>query len=220
MKEQTMEHQDAIRTLAAERYLLDEMNEQERETFESHYFECAECAELVRAGAALADAARDGRVPPGVVAFPAGTTAARGSGLRTWAPLAAAAALALVAGYQTFVTIPSLRQAVATPHALAPVALAPASRGEGAAVTRDAAGGPVVLALDINTSLSSPQLVYDLRTDGDEVLLSGQAPVPSQGTPLLLLIPATSLTSGQYVIVVRERDVPDHEVGTYRFTVR
>jgi hypothetical protein len=214
----SMQHQEAVSTHAAERYLLDEMPEPERDAFEAHFFECAICAESVRTGAALADAARAGHVAPGVTAFPAPAT--RPARRHSWVPFAAAAALALVTGYQTFVTIPSLRQVATAPRALAPVALAPASRGEGAIVTPDPAGGPVVFALDVNATVASPQLVYDLRTDSDDVLLTGQAPVPPQGTPLLLLIPGTSLTSGQYAIVVREVDSPAREVGTYRFTVR
>lgn len=216
--QESMQHEEAVSTFAAERYLLDEMAEQERDAFESHYFECAICAGSVRAGAALADAARAGHVSPGVTALQAPAT--RPARPLPWLPLAAAAALALVAGYQAFVTIPALREAADVPRALAPVALAPASRGAGALVTPDAAGGPVVFALDVNAAVASPHLVYDLRTDSDEVLLTGQAPVPPQGTPLLLLIPGTSLTSGQYAIVVREVDSPASEVGTYRFTVR
>jgi hypothetical protein len=208
-----MDHHDAVRTLAAERYLLEEMSEAEREEFEAHYFECPTCAESVRTGAALADAARAGRVAAG--AAPLART--RGS-MATVLPLAAAAALALVAGYQAFVTIPGLRRAIDTPQALAPIAVPPVSRGEGVVVART--DGAVVLALDINVDALSPQLVYDLRTDGGDVVLSGQSPVPPQGTPLLLLLPGKSLTSGQYAIVVRDSASPAREVGTYRFIVR
>jgi hypothetical protein len=208
-----MDHHEAVRSLAAERYLLEEMSESEREAFEAHYFECPTCAESVRAGAALADAARAGRVP---AAAPA-PVRTRGV-LATAIPLAAAAALALVAGYQAFVTIPGLRRALDTPQALAPVAVPPASRGEGVVVNRT--DGPVVLSLDINVDALSSQLVYDLRTDGGDEVLSGKSPVPPQGTPLLLLLPGKSLTSGQYAIVVRDSASPAQEVGTYRFVVR
>ena len=50
-----MTHEQAVSTLAAGRYLLDEMPEPERETFEEHYFSCAECAEDVRTGALMRD---------------------------------------------------------------------------------------------------------------------------------------------------------------------
>ncbi len=49
-----MEHKTAIKTLAAERYLLGEMPDEERDEFEAHYFTCTECAEEVRHAAALA----------------------------------------------------------------------------------------------------------------------------------------------------------------------
>lgn len=208
-----MDHHDAVRTLAAERYLLEEMSESEREEFEAHYFECPTCAESVRTGAALADAARAGRVPAG-----APTLVRTRRSFTTIVPLAAAAALALVAGYQAFVTIPGLRRAIDAPQALAPIAVPPVSRGDGVVVART--DGAVVLALDINVDALSPQLVYDLRTDGGDVVLSGQSPVPPQGTPLLLLLPGKSLTSGQYAIVVRDSASPAREVGTYRFIVR
>jgi hypothetical protein len=210
-----MDHHEAVRTLAAERYLLEEMSEPEREAFETHYFECSTCAESVRAGAVLADAARAGRIP----AQKAAPVVARWS-FKTLVPMAAAAALAIVAGYQTFVTIPGLRQALGAPQALAPIAVPPISRGEGVVVPLDRTGGSVALSLDINAGALSSQLVYDLRTDGGDVVLSGLAPVPPQGTPLLLLLPGKSLTSGQYAIVVRDSASPARDVGTYRFIVR
>ena len=48
-----MTHADALRTLAAERYLLDEMPEIEKFAFEEHFFDCAECADDLRAGSAM-----------------------------------------------------------------------------------------------------------------------------------------------------------------------
>lgn len=216
-----MDHQHAVQTLAAERYLLEEMPEAERDAFEAHYFDCAVCAESVRTGAVLADAARAGRIAPGTGGTPTATGTHRpGWSIATFAPLAAAATLALVAGYQTFVTVPGLRRQLESPQALAPIAVPPVSRGEGAVVPLDQTGAPVVLTLDINSGALSSQLVYDLRTDSGDVVLSGRAPVPSQGTPLLLLLPGKSLTSGQYAIVVRDSASPAQEVGTYRFIVR
>ncbi len=40
-------------SMATERYLLDEMNDAEREAFEEHYFDCAVCAANVLDGASL-----------------------------------------------------------------------------------------------------------------------------------------------------------------------
>jgi anti-sigma factor RsiW len=43
-----MDHIEAIRTRAAERYVLKQLNAKETEEFEEHYFSCVECAEEVR----------------------------------------------------------------------------------------------------------------------------------------------------------------------------
>jgi hypothetical protein len=53
-----MTHEQAIGALAAERYLLEEMTETERDDFEAHYFSCAACADDVRLGAVLREGVR------------------------------------------------------------------------------------------------------------------------------------------------------------------
>ena len=55
-----MTHEEAVSTLAPERYLLEEMSGSERETFEEHYFSCVECADDVRTGGVMRDGVRAG----------------------------------------------------------------------------------------------------------------------------------------------------------------
>jgi hypothetical protein len=55
-----MTHTEAASSLASERYLLDEMNEAEQDAFETHFFECSECAEDVKMGALMTAGARAG----------------------------------------------------------------------------------------------------------------------------------------------------------------
>jgi hypothetical protein len=43
-----MEHEEAIRLLAAQNYVAGKLPEADREAFESHFFDCPECAEEVR----------------------------------------------------------------------------------------------------------------------------------------------------------------------------
>jgi hypothetical protein len=50
-----MTHDEAVKDGATERYVLDEMTDEERDAFEEHYFECAVCAEDVRAAITLRD---------------------------------------------------------------------------------------------------------------------------------------------------------------------
>jgi len=48
-----MDHTEAIRLTAAERYLLDELSPEQRDQFEEHFFDCAECALDLKAATAF-----------------------------------------------------------------------------------------------------------------------------------------------------------------------
>src|SRR5882762_502686 len=50
-----MDHQEALRRGAVEKYLLHEMPDPERDEFEAHFFDCQECAADLRATAAFLD---------------------------------------------------------------------------------------------------------------------------------------------------------------------
>jgi|ERR1041385_3994427 hypothetical protein len=53
-----MTHDQATKEQATERYLLGELPENERDAFEEHYFECAVCADDVRAASTMVDTMR------------------------------------------------------------------------------------------------------------------------------------------------------------------
>src|SRR5580658_10237486 len=53
-----MDHQEATRLMAVEKYLLKELPPESREAFEEHYFDCLECAADLRATEAFLDAAK------------------------------------------------------------------------------------------------------------------------------------------------------------------
>src|SRR4051794_12388281 len=103
-----MEHQQAMETQAIERYLLEEMPQEERDAFEAHFFSCVECAEDARAAAQMLDGVaaglgRSDAAPTAdtrrreVLPFPAAKPAWRTSVALPWA---AAALLAIGLGYQ------------------------------------------------------------------------------------------------------------------------
>jgi hypothetical protein len=214
-------------TLAAERYLLDEMSEQERLDFESHYFVCPECADDVRTGelmrmAAVAPSDEDApaaRAPQPVAPtpFPAIGRTFRWSGAVI--PWAAAAMLAVVAGYQSLVVVPALRRDLA-PQSLDAVTLRPASRGSETVVTIHKGQRAVLLALDVNVAAASPEIEYVLKGEDGSTRFVERARTPAPGAPLLLLMPAGRLDPGhQFVIVVRTPSQPQSPLGEYRFTV-
>src|ERR1700752_2760531 len=114
---QIMNHDEAIRLKAAEKYLLGELNAELRDQYEDHYFGCAECAQDVRIGAVFVDNARDvmGASPAGEIVAkhrPSRSLGWLSALLRPAFAVPALALLLLVAGYQNAVTIPHLKTAL------------------------------------------------------------------------------------------------------------
>ncbi len=215
-----MTHPEAVSTLASERYLLDEMTDLERHAFEDHFFDCAECAADVRAGEVLREGAKAGLLgahttSSSVLAFP-GKPARRP--LSTLIPWAAAASLALVAGYQALL-LNNGSDTRFEPQALAPVTLRPASRGADPILVVDG-DKPVALAIEINRGANvgqpTDELSYDLRTIDGLKILSGRASRPEAGVPLFLLLPGASLSApSRYLLTVT--DATGQAIGEYRF---
>jgi hypothetical protein len=214
-----MTHEQAVQTLAAEQYLLGEMNELERQDFEAHFFDCAECAEEVRTGLTMADGVRatEGERSGKVVLFGAQQRTRRW--VSAYLPLAAAASLAVVASYQAFVTIPALQSAQG-PRALNPVVLRSASRGELPEVPLDGRAGLVAFALDVNLTSQPTEVLYDLTSEAGVSVASGRVGLPRLGTPLLILVPGGALSVGRYTVTVRDPAAPQSDAGTYPFVVR
>lgn len=108
-----MDHDEALRLQAAVKYVLGELPEVERDSFEEHYFDCGECALDVRAAAAFADNARnvlshEARAAALQAAAPAGRR-----WLAWFKPIVAVPAFAvllIVVAYQNMITIPRVKQ--------------------------------------------------------------------------------------------------------------
>jgi Putative zinc-finger len=58
LETELMDHSEAIKQMAAERYLLDELPPEARDDFEEHAFDCPECSVDLRAGAAFISEAK------------------------------------------------------------------------------------------------------------------------------------------------------------------
>jgi hypothetical protein len=135
-------------------------------------------------------------------------------------PWAAAATLAVAVGYQTLLVTPALRDR-ASPRALTPVALRPASRGSAPVVHRPADGSPVLLAVDINAPASSTGISYELRGPNGATEATGKAALPAAGQPLFLLLPSAAVsTPGEHTLHMIDASRPEVEIGDYRFAVQ
>src|SRR5437660_2218684 len=107
-----MDHSDAIQLQAAVKYVLGELSQVQRDEYEEHYFDCAECAVDIKALATFADTAREVLRQEKANQLAKEALPARGGWLRWLQPVVAVpafAALLLIIAYQNTVTIPQAR---------------------------------------------------------------------------------------------------------------
>ena len=206
-----MDHIEAITNQTIERYMLGELSESDREGFEEHFFNCPACAEQVRSVSrfraniipVLAEEAQRQK------AFLPEKKLSWIDSFRLWqsSPMGAAASLAIflvmasVTGYQAT----ELRRRNA-PQALASVVLHPQARGEAAAIGVPAPGSFLLLEADV--PIASDQLKWEIRrVNSPDVLMEGTASSPEAGSSLKLLLPASRLSPGDYIVVVRSSEM-------------
>src|SRR5437660_4493919 len=106
-----MNHDDAIKTMAAERYILEDLEPAEHDAFEEHFFDCTECTADVRDAAKVAGGVRTAtRIVPA-------------RHYSRWAAAAAGAAVAIGLAYQYVPQIAGFRHhAVNPPSQVASIA--------------------------------------------------------------------------------------------------
>jgi anti-sigma factor RsiW len=232
-----MEHDDAIRTQAAERYLLGEMSFDEREVYEDHYFSCESCGNELSATVAFVDNARAALAQPfGAVTVDRddktrlrGRTSEDGWRRLLAAPQGLVPALSVavvlliaVVGYQRLAIIPDLREQLAerdSPQAVPTVALRSAARGSGARLLVNPTDTFAVLQADVlpeNVVRSYTALL--VAADGREQFRTSVT-APEIGMPVTLLVPVRELAPGAYTLIFLEHDAAGGEAGRFIFTL-
>jgi hypothetical protein len=118
-----MNHDAVVRQKLTERYLLDELDPEQRDEFEEHMFDCRDCALDVRAAALFVQQSKAVLADsPATIPVPSPAPTPPHPGWFAWLrPAVAVPALALllaVVGYQNLVTYPRLQQALNQPQVL------------------------------------------------------------------------------------------------------
>jgi hypothetical protein len=194
-----MEHAEAVRAGAVERYLLDELEDDARRAFEEHYFDCQECAEEVRLTAAFLDNAR------GVVRETETAAAVPRRWPRLFWPIPAASAAALVLlgvglGYVGLTARSGERSA--SPLTIQPVSWQFLSISRSAPPTLSVCPRASVVPLLLSQTVAASQSRFrcDLRAASGEVKAIGTLPSAAPGEELRLLLPVEGLAAGSYVL--------------------
>ena len=226
-----MDHQEAVRLQAADRYLLGELSAAELEGFEKHYFGCVECAQEVMAGEHLRASLRavlrqqrakaESRAPaPGWLDWLFGRPAMAGS-------LAAACLLLALTTYQNLVVVPGLRTQLAeanAPQSYQSFTLRSLTRGDDWTVPLPRAARFAGLRIDLDPQYSFGRYRAEILDKSGSRLLSIESPPPQQpGDPLEFLVPSTSIPAGSYTLVIHGlsdgQPGRETEIGKYRFSV-
>ncbi|MGA8144118.1 MAG: hypothetical protein WB987_09550 [Candidatus Acidiferrales bacterium] len=225
-----MNHSEAIRLKAAEKYLLGELSAELRDQYEDHYFGCMECAQDVRAGAVFVDNARDvwsaGTVAEASVR-PAGKRVGRWWGV-LMRPAFAAPALALllmVAAYQNAVTIPHLKTALSqseAPQTLPSFSLiGQNSRGAAPLTISVPSDKFFSMFIDIPPQSQFSSYVCEFQSESGTPELALNVSAQEAKQTVQLLIPAGRLASGKHVLVVRGLGSPEKtdadKIGVVRY---
>jgi len=230
-----MEHEEAERTQATDRYLLGELSAAEREDFEEHMFSCPACAEDVRAGMLFRANAK--AVFRDELEHRVGERentrwswlswlGAKPAMAASWAALCAVLAFT---GYQNLLVMPQLRSQLAEvtePQSYRSFALRSVSRGDDLAVELSASERFIGLSVPLDPEQRYGAYRAEFADGAGTVRFTVIRPAPGvPGLALEFLVPASSLSAGPsmmnlYGLEGMEDAGAGTKVGNYSFIVK
>lgn len=212
-----MDHSEAMRLQAAEKYVLGELTAVLRDEYEAHYFDCQECAADIKAAAAFLDASRaQFRLEPREV------LREKKHGEQGWFPwlrpalLPALTVLAAALAYQNFVTIPGLKRATATPTAgqASFISLIGAnSRGEVAKSFAIQQNQPVILEVDIPPAPDLFSYLCQIQDHAGHTVYQGRVSAEDAKHSVHLIVPPGTLQHEPYTLRILGQNSADSEPG-------
>jgi hypothetical protein len=224
-----MDHQEAMRRAAVEKYLLGELPPSERDEFEEHFFDCQECAADLKTTAAFLDGAKR-EFKRGPVARTAPTAGKQPWWTFLWRPAFAGpafAALLLVIAYQNLAMHPRFAGATAqlnNPEILTPVSLVGGlSRGGATPSVTVTQSQPLLLSVDIPAAEQYSRYSCVLIDPSGAALWRVPVSAEQAKDTVSIRIPAGQWGRGNYTLLVQGYTNPlrgePADVARYRFTV-
>ena len=219
-----MDHSEAVRLKATERYLLNELDPEQLDQFEEHLFDCPDCALDVRAGAMLVEQTKNVLSEPAESAAPATKPAPSANWLSWVRPAFAVPVLALLlvlVGYQRFVMIPAMKEASIRPAVLPFATLTVATRSANIPIVHAESGRPFMLLLNIPAESRFSSYIVDLYDPAGKIQWSLPVSADAANDTVPLRIPALR-DPGTYTLAVSgiEQSNNRTEIGKQPFEVR
>jgi len=227
-----MDHQEATRRGAVEKYLLDELAPPERDEFEEHFFDCQECAADLRTTAAFLDEAKK-ELRRGQAAqrkLEAAPVDKQSRFAFLWRPAFVAPAFAFLVAvivYQNVAVYPRFAPETTKldrPEVLSAVSLIGANSRGGAipsvTVTRSQ---PLLLTIDIPTTEQYSSYVCALIAPGGAVVSRVPVSAAQAKDTVSIRVPAGHWEHGDYTVLVQGYADPAREkpaeITRYRFAM-
>jgi hypothetical protein len=227
-----MDHNDAVRLHAAEKYVLGEFPQNLRDEYEEHFFDCADCALDMKALATLVDTSREvlrREAEESVEKHPAPAQGRWFGWFRPIVAVPAFAALLLLLGYQSLITIPQAKENAAnggvqvlfTSYPLRGVNTA-GEEGRTLSIRPDEA---FFLNFDFVPTRSFDSYVGQLEDAEGRVLLRSKIAGGNANQEAHLPVPAGMLHPGKYVLAfygdpgATGKVNPQNDAGRLPFTV-
>jgi Putative zinc-finger len=223
-----MNHQDALREMSVERYLLGELSGGSLESFEEHLFECPECAMDVKAGVTFIDGARtELKMPRDITAPNLKRTPNWISWFTSpWTLGPALAACLLMLSFQTFILQPRMKLEVAraqTPAVLNPLVLANAgARGDSIPEIIAPEHGSFVISLDVPSTGEYSSYLCSLSAADGSLLWQTTVSADQARDALLINMPTAKTKEGLNTFLIQGQPTGGTLVNlaTYRFRVK
>jgi hypothetical protein len=204
-----MNHEEAIRLTATERYLLDELTPDLRDQFEEHFFECSECAHDVRSAALFVEQTKhvlsENNGPVSVplhIPAPSPAPSMWTSWFRPAFAVPAFAVLLAVILYQNFVTYPQLQAAVDQPQVLPWSSINTSTRGGNTSAAHARRGKSFLLFVNIPPDPRYSRYVADLYDSAGKKEWSLTIPGQLAEDASAVQVPTEKLESGNYSLVL------------------
>lgn len=210
-----MNHEDAIREMAVEKYILGELTGDSRNVFEEHLFDCQLCAADLQSGITLLEGTRRELAAN----LREGTAPARRSFLPAWlSPMWLAPALCaclVFIAYQSAVVVPGMQKELAEakmPEVLNRLALTGGtSRGDDLQKVTASANGSFLLSVDIPPSNDYASYLCSLYSPDGSLVWSGKVTPEQAKDAVQLYIPVAITKPGENTLIVKglRGDSPD-----------
>lgn len=224
-----MNHQEALKEMSVERYLLGELSGEALNSFEEHLFECSECATDVKMGASFIDNARTEFGSPRRSAAPLITRGPRWTSwfASPWVLGPALAACLLILAFQTFAIRPRIQREIAeaqTPSVLNPLVLANAgARGDSVPAIVAKEHQSFAISIDIPSADRFSSYLCSLHAPDGSLLWQTTVSREQVRDALLINIPTSKTKEGLNTVLIQGLPASGSSSGTledlatYRF---